>query len=250
MSAVDGVFTVSDVVTAGLRKSGIIGLGQTPDGSDVLDAQNDLSDMMAQWNVKTWLTFERLDIGFVSDGRSTAYTVGPGGNFNVTPRPDRVEAAYLRILGGAPVQPVDQPLKVVPSMEEYSTIALKKLVAFPKVVFLDTASPVANLLVYPWPNAAIYETHIIIKNAFPLILPLTTDLSMLPAECRAALKFNLARRLRQAYGKGLKPDPELNAMAKDGLETMRNSHVQVPELKMPAMLRRPSHYNIFGDVSY
>jgi hypothetical protein len=248
MSAVDGVLTVADVVTSALRKSGIIGLGQTPDGSDILDAQNDLSDMLAQWNVKTWLVFERLDTGFVSDGRFVPYTVGPGGNYNFVSRPDRVEAAYLRILSSTPGQPVDQPLRIIPSREEYSNIALKQLVAFPKGIFYDTASPTANLFIYPWPQGALYETHIITKNSFPLILPLTQDLSTLPPETRPAMKYNLAQRLRNSYGK--KSDPGLDKLAKDSLETMRNSHIQVPELKMPSAIKGRSKYNIYGDTTY
>lgn len=251
MSAVDGGLTVNDVVTAALKRSGILGLGQTMDGSDILDAQNDLADMLAQWNVKTWLTFDKLDVGFVSTGISAVgYTVGPGGNFNVTPRPDRIEAAYVRQIVNAG-QPVDQPLRVISSREDYSRVALKQLISFPKAVFLDTASPVGNIFVYPWPNAALYEIHIIIKNAFPLTLPLNLSLAGLPAECRAAMKFNLARRLRQSYGKGLRPDPELNAMAQDALDTMRYSHIQVPELTIPAAaLGRGAKYNIFSDQSY
>lgn len=251
MSTVDGKFTVNDVVVAALRKSGVIGLGQTPDGSDVLDAQNDLADMLAQWNVKTWLVFEKIDVSVVADGRSTPYTIGPAGNINVTPRPDRVEAAYLRILGSGTGLPVDQPLKVIFSAEQWSRIALKKLVAFSKVVYLDTASPVANLNVYPWPQGGgLYEVHVIIKNVFPLTLPLTLDLTGLPPAARAAMKFNLAVRLRQSYGKGLRPDPELKVLAKDALDTMRNSQIQVPELVMPAMLKSRSKYNIFSDQTY
>lgn len=250
MTAVDGLLTVNDVVTAALKKSGVFGLGQTPDGSDMLDAQSDLSDMLAQWNVKTWLVFEKLDVSVLSTGQITPYTIGPAGNISLTSRPDRVEAAYVKqlVVSG---QSVDQPLKVIPSREDYSKIALKSLVAFPKAVFLDTASPVGNLSVYPWPNANIYEIHLIVKNTFPLLLPLNLSLAGLPGETRAAMKFCLARRIRQGFGKGLKPDPELNALAKDSLETLRMSHVQVPQLVVPpAALGRGEKYNIFSDQSY
>ena len=255
MSANDGTFTVNDVISEALKKSGVLGLGQSIGGEDVLDAQNDLSDMLAQWNVKTWLVFEKLDSAFVSDGRygppnSTAYTVGPAGNFPFNTRPDRVEAAYVRILTTSG-QPVDQPIKQIPSRESYAQIALKELVAYPKSYFYDTASPLGNLYVYPWPSASLYEIHIITKNLYNYTtLPLTTDLSMLPGETRAALKFCLARRLRQAYGKGLRPDPELNALAKDAEATMRASHVQVPELVLPRAINRWSKYNIYGDQTY
>jgi hypothetical protein len=172
MSAVDGLFTVNDVVIAALRKSGIIGLGQVPAGDDILDAQNDLSDMLAQWNSKTWLIWEKIDMGTPATGQATPYTIGPGGNINVTVRPDRIEAAYLRILSGG-IMPVDQPLRLIPSGESYSDIALKKLVAFTKGWYYQPATPLGNLYFYPWPQGSgLYEMHVIFKDAFPLTLPL------------------------------------------------------------------------------
>lgn len=280
MSAIDGTFTVNDVVMSALRKAGIIGQGNSvyPNGFDVLDAQNDLSDMLAQWNNETWLVWNKVDLGFVSDGRAGpgrggAYTVGPGGNFNCNPRPDRVEAAYLRILPTTVIvgsgQPVDQPLDEIPARESYSRIALKSLVAFPKAYFYDTSATIGggalqnstpytptptslgNLYVYPWPQASVYETHIIIKNSFPLVLPMNTDLSGIPPHYRAAMKFNLAWRLRQAYGKGLKPDQTLERLARASLTQIRQSQVQVPELVLPQMvLGRGALYNIYGDIFY
>ena len=260
MSAIDGAFTVNDVVTAGLRKSGIMGLGQSPypSGSDVLDAQNDLSDMLAEWNTQTWLVWNKIDLAFVSDGRAGvglggAYTVGPSGNYPLTPRPDRIESAYLRILANTAIagsgMPVDQPLFEIPSHEQYARISLKQLVAFTKSYFYDSASPVGNVIFYPWPMASLYEMHIIVKNVYPLVLPLNTDLSGFPPASRAAMKFNLALRLRQAYGKGLRPDNELKALARSSLTTMRRSQVQVPELIIPSIVRgRGQSYNIYGDI--
>jgi len=251
MSTVDGKYVVNDIIIAALRKAGIVGLGQTPNGSDVLDAQNDLADMWAQWNSKTWLVWDKVMIvGPTSTGQITPYTVGPGGQYAVTPRPDRVEAAFCRILNVPNGIPVDQPLRLMPSAEDYSNIALKELVAFPKAVYYDPASPLGNLNIYPWPSAGIYSIGITIKNSFPLTLPLTTSVAGLPPVAMAASKFCLARRLRQGYGKGLRPDPELNALAKDALTTMRAAQVMVRELTMPALLQRPSHYNIMGDLSY
>ena len=65
------------------------------------------------------------------------------------------------------------------------------------------------------------------------------------------LKFNLAVRLRQAYGKGLRPDTSLEKLARAGLAKLRASQVQVPELSMPGMvLGRGSLYSIYGDMFY
>lgn len=249
MSAIDGTITVNDVITAAMRRSGIVGPGQSIAGDDVIDAQNELSYMLAQWNSKTWLVWDKVDVSVIATGQSVPYTIGPTGQIVVSPRPDRVEASYVRILVGQ-AQPVDQPLEMIPAAESYANIALKKLVAFPKGWYYQPETPTGNLFWYPWPSASLYEMHVIIKNAFPLILPLNTSLTGLAPQVRAAMVFNLARRLRQAYGKGMRPDPELNGLAKDSLETIRMSQVAAPQLTMPPLLARPSHYNIFGDISY
>lgn len=238
--------TAADIVIAGLKKSGIVGLGQSPDGSDTLDALSDLNDMVAQWASQRWMVYSELDLSFVSTGQTTPYTVGPGGNYNITARPDRIEAAYLRQLINPPGLNVDTDLTVIPSREEYSTLSLKPLVSFPLYVFLDTAYPTANLFVYPWPNASIYEVHLILKNVFP-VYSINTVVS-LPGQYIAAMKFNLAKRLRQAYGKGLRPDPELNALARSSLDIVKQSNLQVPELIMPkSLISIGSGYNIFSD---
>ena len=257
MTAIDGNFFVSDVITSALRRSGIIGPGQVAAGDDVIDAQNELSYMLAQWNTKTWLVWDKIDMAVVSTGQAVPYTIGPAtvngittnAQIVVTQRPDRIEQAYVRINPSSAV-PVDQPLELIPAAESYANIALKNLVAFPKAWYYQPQTPIGLVYFYPWPQAVIEEMHVILKDAFPLILPLNTQLNTLAPVARAAMIYNLGRRLRQAYGKGMRPDPELNALAKDSLETMRMSQIMAPQLTMPPLLRRPSHYNVYGDITY
>ena len=241
--------TAGDIVTAAAKKAGILGLGQTLDQSDFNDGLADLQDMLAQYSEKRWLVWSELEFVATSTGQAVPYTVGPGGQFNMTPRPSRIEFAFLRQLVTSGL-PVDYPLEVIPSREEYSRVSLKSLVSFPKYVFLDTAYPMGLLAIYPYPNVGIYEVHIIVKNVFPTALTAITSFNNIPPMGLPAMKFNLARRLRQAYGKGKQPDMELNALASDALETMRNAQAQIPELQMPRVLVYPSKYNILSDSYY
>lgn len=248
------MITAIDIVNAAAKKSGILGLGQTLDKDDTNDALSDLQDMLAQWSEKRWLVWSELEFAVVSTGQGVPYTVGPGGQFNMTPRPSRIEFAFLRQLVGPNAAggnlPVDYPLTVIPSPEEYARVALKQLVSFPKYVFLNTAYPMATLAIYPYPNAGIYEVHILVKNVFPTAITAPTSFNNVPPMGIPAMKFNLARRLRQAYGKGKQPDLELNALATDALETMRNAQAQIPELQMPKVLIYPGKYNILSDQLY
>lgn len=236
--------TGADIVNQALKKAGILGLGQVADASDLTDGLADLNDMVSQWVTQRWMVWNLLDIACVSTA-ANSYTVGPAGNFNVTRRPDRIEAAYQRQVVGAAARSVDTPLRVISAREEYSRIAVKQLQGFGKVIFYDAAYPLGVIYPYPVPQATIYEIHLILKNTIPVF----TQASVLsvPEQYVAALKFNLARRLRQSYGKGLRPDPELNRLATDALDIIKQANIQIPQLMMPAALVPGSGYNILSD---
>jgi hypothetical protein len=243
--------TGNDIVIAAAKKGGVLGLGQSLEGGDFVDILGDLNDMIAQWRRRTWLVFHLIDIAKVSDGRTTAYTVGPNGDFPTTFRPAHIEAAFLRQIVNVGL-PVDYPLKVITARQQYNNLALKTLVSFSKYVFYDPAfpagTPLGNLLVYPWPNAAIYELHI---TAPEILNAVTSNGNInLPEEYFAALKFNLAKRVRQGYGKGKMPDEELNQLAADSLDVVRTASLAIPEMTMPRQLLRPGRYNIFSDQTY
>ena len=136
--------TVNDVVNEAFRKAGLLGIGQTMDGGDIVSGLADFNDMVSQWFTQRWMTWGLLDLAFTSTG-ATSYTVGPGGNFNVAVAPMRIEAAYQRQLVPTGLQ-VDTPLEIIPSNEEYSRLAIKGLISFGLYVFYDTSTlPLATL---------------------------------------------------------------------------------------------------------
>lgn len=238
--------TGNDIVTAAFKKAGILGLGQTLAADDVNDGLSDLNDMLAQWRRQRWMVYHLLDLSFTADGRTTPYTIGPTGNFVISPRPARIESGFIRQIVSGSLN-VDFPnLRILPSWEDYSRVAVKALVSLPWAVFLDTAYPTGNVYFYPWPQSGIYESHLQVMDTLASITLAASY--TLPAEYDAAMKFNLARRLRQAYGKGKSPDVELNAMADAALNVIINANVQVPLMRMPrALKRRGNAYNIYTD---
>lgn len=239
--------TGADVIVTALKKSGVTGQGRTPSADDSQDALSDLNDMLAEWNTQRWMIWHLLDLAKVSTGQTTPYTVGPNGDYNVARRPDRIESAFLRQLVSTGLN-TDTTITMIPAWEEYAQITLKKLQSFSLYGFLDSSWPLGNLYIYPWPQAARYEFHIQLKDVLPII-DLTTDLSTIPDHYVSAMKFNLSRRLRQAYGKGLAPDPELNNLARNSLDVVKQSNISVPELRIPKVLIRvSSSYNILSDA--
>ncbi len=239
--------TPNDIIRQALKKAAVLGVGQVPLAEDVNDAYADLQDMLGQWQRKRWLIFHLVDYAFTSTG-AISYTVGPGGNFNINPRPDRIESAFFRqVVNQTPPNQVDYPLEIIEAREDYNLIRLKQLVTFPQYVFYDSDFPTA--LAYPWPvvQSGLYEIHLTVKATLGQFTSLAQTIN-LPLEYFAALKFNLAVRLRQAYQ--LPIDEALVGLAKDSLNVIRNANTQIPRLQMPADLARHSLYNIFSDQFY
>jgi hypothetical protein len=235
--------TAFDIVVQALKKAGVLGVGQTPLAEDTNDAFYDLNDMIAQWARKRWLMWHLLDISLVSTG-AMSYTVGIGGDFN-TPRPDRLEAAFFRQIVPSQPNQIDYPLELIESREAYNNIALKSLKTFPTSIFYDAAYPIGTIYPWPVPQATIYEIHLTVKDTLAQFATLTQVINM-PPEFVAAMKFNLAIRLKQSYQ--LPVDIALVALAKDSLAVIRSANTQIPTLNMPSdLIRGGLNYNVFSD---
>lgn len=233
--------TPRDIIILALKQAGVLGQGQTPSAEDTNDAFKLLNMMMGQWNRKRWLIYRLQDVAFVSTG-AASYTVGLGGNFN-TARADRIQAAFVRLLNGP--TPVDAPLAVITSREDYNRIAIKAQTGFPQAVFYDPTFPLGTLYTWPVALSGIYEIHLTLKIELAQFANLSEDIA-LPPEYQEALFYNLAGRLRPAYQ--LPPDPTVSALAKAALNTIRNANGAIPTMQMPRELVGGWGYNVYSDT--
>lgn len=236
--------TPLDIVTQALKKAGILGVGQTALAEDLNDAYSDLQDMLGQWQRKRWLIWHLVDYSVTGTG-ALYYTVGPGGQFDISPRPDRIESAFFRQLVQSQPNQIDYPLEIIEAREDYNMIALKQLQTFPQYLFYDSGFPMGKA--YPWPliQSDLYSLHLTVKETLAQFTSQVQDIVM-PLEYMAALKFNLAIRLRQSYQ--LPVDAVLVGLAKDSLNVIRNANLQIPRLRIPTDLVKPGIYNIYSDT--
>ena len=233
--------SVSDIVNLSLLDAGIIGQGQIASAEDANNALTRLAWMVNNWTRRRWLVYHLVTTIVVSTG-AQSYSLGPAGDF-VLPRIDRLESAFMRQTNTS--LPVDYPLEILQSMEDYNRVRLKTLTSFAGAVFYDSGWPTGLLYFWPIPLASIYSVAITTKADLPVYTTLPQDLD-LPPEYFEALYTNLVVRLRAAYQ--LPPDPVFVGLAKASLETIRTANAQIPRLVMPgAVTRRGPGYNILGD---
>lgn len=238
--------TGTDICTDALLHSGVLGVGNPPDAEQISTALRLLNNMLAVWSSKRWLDYALLDFAITSTG-AQSYTIGPGGDIVVASRPDRIEAAYVRVSNAGGL-PVDYPLDQVLAREDYSRYPLKTMRAFPQKYFYDSNYPLGRIFPLPVASSGIYELHVLTRVILPVLTAPATQI-ILPPQYNSAMTWNLARQCRAAWR--LPPDREINALAQDGLNTIRSSNVQVPTMQLPAGLGGTTGiYNPYGDTMY
>lgn len=238
-------YVVSALLTEALIIGGIVGIDESIEQPIVNMALNFANDLIAQWQHERYMVYRLDDYAFTSTG-AESYTVGAGQNFNINPRPDRLEYAFLRQLSNngmptpnAGTQPFDWPLEVIDAHEDYAAIRLKTLGTFSDCVFYDPGWPIGWVKPWPIPQADIYEIHILCKQTLASFPNLQAQV-FFPPEYAAALKWCLARRFRVGFQ--MPKDPELNNLAAQAKNIIRKANAQIPTLRMPRELLRDRDY--------
>jgi hypothetical protein len=235
--------TGADLIALALLDAGITGQGQASSGEDTTNALRRLNYMISTWARQRWLVYRLLDVVCTSTGAQD-YTIGPGMQFD-TVRPDRIESAFARQLLPSQGNPIDYPLRIIQSREDYNLIAMKTLGTWPALVFYDSGWPTGVIKVWPLPAAAQFAIHLSVKQPFSQISDLTAAIA-LPPEYEAALLSNLVVRLCSAYKLPL--DPVQVGLAKETLNVVRGANAQIATLRMPSAVVGGGHrYNVYSD---
>ena len=236
------------------RASGLLGVGQTALPQDMTDAQNFLTLMMMQWRQKRWLVFRLDSVDWdITSGQGT-YTIGPATTPGISPapappdvvvngnyRPANIQSAYLRLNAGlgqpSASYPVDFPVTILESRQQYDAIRLKALQSWPSSIYYDPTIPYGTLYIWPIPIQQNFSFHTGFQQAIDLASEESQSLdfdSILPTETQLALMWNLALQLTIAYK--LPPDQSLASAARSSLNTLRMTNFALQPLVMPAAL--------------
>ena len=235
----EGAIPVDNVTTLlqnALVDAGVVGIGESIEPDILNRSFRQANWLLAQWARKRWLVYRIQDYSVVSTGAQT-YAVGLGQPININPRPDRIEYAFIRFLQNNTINgtPVDIPLHIIQSHEDYSRILVKNIGTISWSIFYDPEWPVGKLFPWPIPQATIYEIHVGFKVVLPRFSS-TVQAINFPPEYEAALNWVLARIFRASNQ--MPPDPTIDSLARDGLNTIRLANQQVGVLRMPPALRR------------
>lgn len=234
--------TPVELINLALKQAGVLGVGQSATAEDTQDAFKLMNMMLGQWQAKRLMVYHLVGLSKVCTGQQS-YTIGPGGDFNIATRPDRIPSAFVRQTTQAEPNQVDYPLQVIKAREDYDRIALKQQGAMPQALFYDSGYPLGTL--YPWsiPDGQ-YELHVSVLDVFQTFLTVA-DVIDLPAQYEEAIMYNLAGRLRPLYG--LQPDQSILKLASASLNTLKNANTQIPTMQVSHVLLGKGRYNPYTD---
>jgi len=227
--------TGDELIALALRTAGVQGVGQTALAQDSADALSLLNSILATWQAKRWLIPSLTDVYTTSTG-AVSYTVGPGGDFD-TPRPDRIEAAYIRALYTTGANLLDFAIDQFGAPEDYAALSLKYMGlaqnGMAATLFYDPGLTQGTVYFWPIPSSQ-YQLHILVKAAVGPITDTTATIA-LPDSYLRALIYSLASDCITAFA--LPPRPDIEMKAAGALSAVKASNLRIPEAQMPAALR-------------
>lgn len=239
--------TTLDLITAALKRIGIVGAGQAPSGEDAADAFLRLNAMLDSFAT------ERLTIPCITRTTWTlvsgtaAYTVGSGGDVNVV-RPVFVEDLRYQDTSVSPT--LERPFTILTD-QAYANIAQKTLTGvYPQAAYYNptfTGTGLATITLWPVPTSSTLQGVLYAPAALSQIAALTTTLVLQPGY-RWFLQEQLAVALAPEFG--VTPPPSLVASAMEAKANIKRANVRLVDqpTTIGALLGRGRPYNIYTDL--
>lgn len=191
--------TVLDIVTASVRKLGVLRKGEALDADEAVDALNALNRMLDSWSNDPLLIYWKQWENFTLSAQA-AHTIVSGGDLD-TATPMKISFAYIRRSDGT-----DYPLKVITD-EEYGAIPLKSLSASPsEYLYFDNNQ---TIKLYPVPEAGDV-LYILSEKRISQFAGLSDAVALQPG-WELAIIENLSLLLADEYGEQPSRRLEINA---------------------------------------
>jgi hypothetical protein len=226
--------TGRDLVTATLKKIGVLASGETPTADEATDALSELNRMLGFWSTEGLLIFATTaETALTLTPGDATITLGASGD--ITTRPQAIESAVIRDGN------TDFPLKVL-TLTEYASITNKSIQStLPEALYDDGGYPQRTITLWPVPSAA-KSLVLFTKRALTEIATLDTTVS-LPPGYEDTIIYNLAVRLGPDYGRAV--SDAVVMMAMETKASLKRANYKPSVMSMdPAMVGVSGRFNV------
>lgn len=220
--------TIRELLTGALRLINVVQQNETPSADDMSVTLEAFNNMLSGWSTDRLYIFSMNPYEFSFVPNQRVYTLGPGGDWNIT-RPMEVMSMYVRyvnVVGPGPApQPVDLPMERL-TMEQWSAIAVKNVQARFPLKWYDTGgNPLRDIYVWPIPQTVQIAQLWLWQ---PLVEASTLDDPFqFPKGYERALRFALAVEVAPEFGKAV--PQQVQRIAKQSRATLKRLN-SVPQI--------------------
>jgi len=194
---------VSDIFYLALRALSVTqGAGQAPSADELNDCLLVLNNMLDAWRADRLTIYhvERTVVNLVSGQQ--AYTIGPGGDFNL-PRPLWIQDAGV-ISNNNPAQPLELPMALL-NDDEWAGVTVKNVPsALSWYLYYDygfDANGRGTMQVWPIPNVSNIQMALYLPTPMTSNFASVTSTISLPPAYERAIRYNLAVELAPMFAK-------------------------------------------------
>lgn len=228
--------TALDIVTAAFQNLNVFQQGATVPAPQANDVFLRLNRMISTWATQSTLVpFIARDVFPLVSGKggpSNPYTIGVGGNFNVT-RPTSRKAIQNAGLLLAPVatSPAVEIQRAIYSDDSYAAISIKELpnALFTGIYYDATyAGGLGTINLWPVPDNALNSLVLYHESPIAQFANLSTTAYTFPDGYEDALIYNLERRIAGPYGRTMSDEDKL--LATNGLRLIKRNNVNIVDM--------------------
>ena len=185
--------TGQTIVDRALRLISAIASGESPTPAESSDGLISLNAMISSWQTERLNVYAFVDTAFTLVPTDYSYTVGPAGNFALTPRPQKIESCFVRASN------IDYPVELI-DKDRWFAIPDKAVTSdIPIYAYYEPTLTTGTLQLWPIPNTA-HSLHIVTWTTLIELASLATTVT-LPQGYERALAYNLAIEVASEYEK-------------------------------------------------
>lgn len=233
--------TAGDQINAALRLIGVLAEGEQPSAATLYDAIAAFNQMIDSWSTERLSVFCTIDNTVTWHSGQSTQTIGPTGDFAVTPCPLEIDDATYYAISN-----ISYPLTLI-NEAQYNSITLKSSTStLPQVLYAEKVPGLTenriSMKLWPVPTQDI-ELHVISVSQLYQITD-ETDVLYYPPGYLRAIKYNLAVELAPEFG--VEASRTVKRIAQESKRNIKRINNPGDVMSMPGGLMGTPRFNIFA----